>query len=124
MWPITAAYDWRGKLNAGWRHVKVTTCLANHLRATRLAARGGPDEEVDSAADRFRRLSTQLVRAWALASGADPLAEAHPVMRLCEEVRVCMAKFDAEERRASGRPIPEEIQRLLGDVIAANTVFR
>lgn len=33
-----------------------------------------------------------------------------------------MAKFDAEERRASGRAVPEEIQRLLGEVIAQHTV--
>lgn len=44
------------------------------------------------------------------------------MVRFYEEVRVYMAKFDAEERRASGRPIPEEIQRLLGEVIAQNTV--
>lgn len=119
----TADYDWRGKLLAGWKHVKVTTGLANHLRASRPPASSADTEEiVESTADRFRRLSAQLVRAWALASGADTLAEAYPVVRFYEEVRVYMAKFDAEERRASGRPVPEEIQRLLGAVIAQNTV--
>jgi type I restriction enzyme R subunit len=120
----TADYDWRGKLLAKWKYVKVTTGLANHLRAQRPTAvpLAEAAEEVEGAADQFRRLSTQLVRAWALASGTDTLAEAYPVVRFYEEVRVYMAKFDAEERRASGRPVPEEIQRLLGDVIAANTV--
>ena len=121
---LTADYDWRGKLRADWKYVKVTTGLANHLRASRPAPAPETDDEaqVESAADRFRRLSPQLVRWWALASGADSLSEAHPVVRFYEEVRVYMAKFDAEERRASGRPIPEEIQRLLGEVIAQNTV--
>ena len=119
---LTADYDWRGKLKAGWKYVKVSTGLANHLRASRPSAAVEDEEEIESAAERFRRLSTQLVRAWALASGADSLSEAHPVVRFYEEVRVYMAKFDAEARRASGQPIPEEIQRLLGDVIAANTV--
>ena len=118
---LTAGYDWRAKLKAGWKYVKVTTGLANELRAARPVVDAGSDEEAESSAEQFRRLSTQLVRAWALSSGADSVAEAHPVVRFYEEVRVYMAKFDAEERRASGRPIPEEIQRLLGDVIAANT---
>ena len=30
-----------------------------------------------------------------------------------EEVRVYMAKFDADERRSRGEPVPEELQRLL-----------
>lgn len=38
-----------------------------------------------------------------------------------EEVRVWMAKFDAAERKASGQPIPEDIQRLLGSLIAQAT---
>ena len=33
----TADYDWRGKLLAKWKYVKVTTGLANHLRAQRPA---------------------------------------------------------------------------------------
>lgn len=32
-----------------------------------------------------------------------------------------MAKFDAADRQASGEPVPEEIQRLLGDLIASAT---
>ena len=34
---LTADYDWRGKLRADWKYVKVTTGLANHLRASRPA---------------------------------------------------------------------------------------
>ena len=39
-------------------------------------------------------------------------------MRYYEEVRIYMAKFDADERRANGEPIPEEIQLLLSSLIA------
>ena len=76
----TAGYDWRGKLLAKWKYVKVTTGLANHLRAKRPAPTPGADEaaEAESLADRFRRLITQLVRAWALASGTDALARSTP----------------------------------------------
>jgi type I restriction enzyme R subunit len=101
-------YDWRGKLAAQWKYVKVTTGLANHLRASRPAVGpGDSDETAESTADRFHLLSTQLVRAWALASGSDPLADAHPVVRFYEEVRVYMAKFDAEEREPVGGRSPK-----------------
>jgi type I restriction enzyme R subunit len=34
---------------------------------------------------------------------------------------VWMAKFDAQERQASGEPVPEEIQRLLSGLVASST---
>lgn len=33
-----------------------------------------------------------------------------------------MAKYDAEDRQSRGEPIPEEIQRLLGQLLAESTV--
>ena len=33
-----------------------------------------------------------------------------------------MAKFDADERQAGGEPVPEEIQRLLGELMATSTM--
>ncbi len=44
-----------------------------------------------------------------------------PEIAFYEEVRVWMAKFDADDRQANGEPIPEEIARLLGDLIADTT---
>ena len=55
------------------------------------------------------------------ASGTDALAPLRNEVLFYEEVRVYMAKFDAEERRASGQPVPEEIQRLLAHLIADST---
>src|SRR5207244_11980546 len=49
------------------------------------------------------------------------LHQYRPEARFYEEVRVWMAKFDAEERQARGEPIPEEIQRLLASLIATST---
>jgi type I restriction enzyme R subunit len=43
-------------------------------------------------------------------------------VRFYEEVRVWMAKFDAEDRQSRGEPIAEKIQRLLGQLIAKATV--
>jgi type I restriction enzyme R subunit len=70
---------------------------------------------------RFRKLANQLARAWALAGGRETLEDLRPVARFYEEVRVWMAKFDAQERQASGEPVPEEIQRLLSGLVASST---
>lgn len=37
------------------------------------------------------------------------------------EIRFWMAKYDSADRQASGEPVPEEIQRLLGNLIASAT---
>ncbi|MFZ2479947.1 MAG: type I restriction enzyme endonuclease domain-containing protein, partial [Propioniciclava sp.] len=71
--------------------------------------------------DRYRMLSAQLGRVWAMASGADALAALRDEVRFYEEVRVWMAKYDAKEREANGQPIPEEILRALRGVVADAT---
>lgn len=113
---LTASYGWRRRLQDGVKHVKVAVGLVNWLREQRPA-----DPEGEPTASVYRRKAGQLQRAWALASGDANLADVRAAVRFYEEVRVYMAKFDAEERRANGRPIPEEIARLLGDLIARNT---
>jgi type I restriction enzyme R subunit len=34
-----------------------------------------------------------------------------------------MGKFDAQERQAAGRPVPEEIQRMLATLVASSTAW-
>ena len=53
--------------------------------------------------------------------GDDELAKVRFDVQFYEEVRIYMAKFDADERRANGEPIPEEIQLLLSSLIAEST---
>lgn len=53
--------------------------------------------------------------------GNSTLADLRPAAKFYEEVRVWMAKFDAQERQASGEPVPEEIQRLLASLVASST---
>jgi len=40
-------------------------------------------------------------------------APLRPATQFYEEIRIYMAKVDAEARRTSERPVPEDIQRLL-----------
>jgi type I restriction enzyme R subunit len=113
---LTGPFDWRSRLRSGTRYVKVALGLVNWLREQK-----APDHEAEPTASAYRRLAGQLQRAWALASGAPDLQDVRPDVQFYEEVRVYMAKFDAEARRASGRPIPEDIALLLGDLIARST---
>ena len=119
---LTAGFDWRQKLVDGWRHINVLTGLINWLRSSdQTQARTEASDDEISTADRFRRDSARLARSWALAAGSDELAALAPAVRFYEATRVGMAKFDADERRANGQPIPDEIARLLGHIIADNT---
>ena len=118
---VCSGYPWRNKLTGdahSW--VKAAVGLTNYLRSP-----ASPGNQVDGGEDdlgtRFRKLANQLARAWALASGQETLGDLRVDARFYEEVRVWMSKFDAQERQASGRPVPEEIQRLLSSLVATST---
>ena len=53
---------------------------------------------------------------------SDVLADLRREAQFSEEVRVWMGKFDAEDRQARGRPIPEDVQRLLNLLVAGPVV--
>lgn len=111
--------DWRAVIRHGgaraWRTAAAMT--TNHLRdpLNPLNAEALGAERLSL---RFRSATARLARAWALASGRAGLAELHDEIAFYEEVRVWMAKFDANERQARDEPIPEEISRLLGNLVA------
>jgi len=118
---ICAGFNWRRQLDGQTRSwVKAAVGLTNYLRAP-----GTPGNQVgdgeETLADRFRKHANQLARAWALAAGSDTLEDLRPSVRFYEEVRVWMGKFDAQERQAEGRPVPEEIQRMLSTLLATST---
>ncbi|EPR75861.1 Type I restriction-modification system, restriction subunit R [Leifsonia rubra CMS 76R] len=119
---LLAGYDWRAVLDKRGpkAFLNAASGAANYLRD--VATPGNePSLGDETLAARYRKLSGQLARAWALASGRTNLASLHPEISFYEEVRVVMAKFDAMERQANGEPIPEDIQRLLGQLIAEAT---
>lgn len=129
-----AGTNWRSRLD---RNRKITWSdaaqqVANHLRSPatpgNTPAPGDDPEHFVSLQDRFRRDSRALGKAWAVCvgrvtdDGADGLARLRRDVQFYEEVRVYMAEFDAAAARAAGRPIPEDIERLLASLIADNTV--
>lgn len=120
---LAAGYDWRARLKSdskkGWQAAALG--LTAYLRNP--ATPGNQTEDgTESLLTAYRRLSAGLGRAWALASGHSTLSEVQQrAVRFYEEVRVYIAKFDAEERIARGEPVPDDVRRLLSDLVATST---
>jgi type I restriction enzyme R subunit len=129
---LVVGYDWRNvhvdrKSRGDSRaYAFVVTKLVEYLRNPATPGNQAPaspeGKQVETVAAAYRRLSTQLARAWALCVSSGELADVQGEARFYEEVRVWMAKLDAEDRQSRGEAVPADIQRLLGALIAENTV--
>jgi len=116
----TLPLDWHARLRGDSSpnaYLNTVLAAANALLAPAARQGGQPENgeegETESVYARYRRLAGQVSRAWAVAGGAEVLEERRSDFRFHQEVRVYIAKLEAEERRASGRPVPEDIARLL-----------
>jgi type I restriction enzyme, R subunit len=118
---VCAGYPWRSKIDTSphaW--MKAAIGLTNYLRSpTTPGNQVGQGEQ--PLGERFRKLANPLARAWALCAGNDTLDVLRPTVKFYEQVRVWMGKFDAQERQADGKPIPEDIKRLLAALVAEST---
>lgn len=118
---VCSGFNWRSVLKTDLKSwVKAAVGLTNHLRSP--VTPGNQVEEGEQRlGDRYRELSSKLARVWALAGGSEKLDSLRSTAKFYEEVRVWMAKYDAQERQASGQPVPEELQRLLSGLVAEST---
>ena len=118
---LCSGYPWRKGLHGDPRSwIRAAVGLTNYLRSPSTPGNQVAEGE-EPLSRRFRALANQLARAWTLAGGRATLDDVRSEARFYEEVRVWMAKFDAEERRVSGRPVPEDVQRLLAGLLAEST---
>jgi type I restriction enzyme R subunit len=118
---LCAGFDWRKGARAPGREFALAVVgLTNHLRTPSVAGNQPGDSE-KTLSQLFRELAGQLSRIWAVAAGDRTLADLRPAVQFYEQVRVCMAKFDAAARQASGQPVPEEIELLLSGLVARAT---
>jgi type I restriction enzyme R subunit len=119
---LLAGHDWKAVLVKGGNKafLNAVTGAVSYLRNPGTPGNQPSDGE-ESLATKYRRLSSQLSRAWALCSGSETLAQLRPEIQVYEEIRVWMSKYDAADRQSDGRPVPEDIQRLLSELIASAT---
>ena len=116
---ILAGYDWRAVRSPGRRGHTSTRCSA---RSTTCATRQRPATRSRKAkptlAERFRVAAARLARFYALCSSHKEMREPRDEIAFFEEIRVWMAKFDAEDRRARGLPIPADVEMYLRQLTA------
>ncbi|WP_410630730.1 type I restriction endonuclease subunit R [Amycolatopsis sp. cmx-4-83] len=116
---ILARFDWRAGLASGHPKAFINTVLGavDYLRSP-----DNPDNKIEgeelSAAERFRQASAKLARFYALCSSTGEMNPYRDGIAFFEAVRVWMAKFDAEERAASGKPIPADVALYLRQLTA------
>lgn len=115
---LCAGYDWRHQFPDNW--IRAAIGLTNYLRSPAIPG-NQPVAGHPTLGQRFRQLANQLARAWALAAGSVTMADLRQSVKFYEEVRVWLAKFDAQERQAAGQPVPAEIERLLSGLVASST---
>ncbi|WP_250285315.1 type I restriction endonuclease subunit R [Frankia sp. CiP1_Cm_nod2] len=117
---ILTDHDWRAALAAGTR-TAYKDALYGTIEYLHDPARPGNtarDGQLPRAA-RFRDAAARLERAYALCAVRDELDDLRPDIAFFHAVRVSMAKLDAEERRAAGLPVPDEVEILLRQLTAA-----
>ena len=120
----TVGVDWKATYQSdpknGWR--KALLEVTSRLRSPGTPGNTDPeDPTVRPVADTFRSQASRLHRAWALAGRVAAVERFRLDVKFYEEVRTWLAKLDAQDRIARGEPIPEEIARLLGEMVVDST---
>jgi len=116
---ILAGYDFRavlaGKSRKPWLDAVLGT--VNYLRDPSLPE-NQPEPGEPTLAERFRRAVAKLDRLYAVCASSGEINELRDDIRFFQEVRVWMAKYDVEDRRSRGLPIPAEITLYLRQLTA------
>lgn len=120
---LLAGYNWRAVLGQPGpkSFLNAVTGAVNYLRDPTTPGNAVSEDGAQPLAVQYRLVSGQLARAWSLCTGSGMLEELRPEIQVYEEIRVWMGKYDAQARQLRGEPVPEEIQRMLGQLIATAT---
>ena len=116
---ILTEYDWRGALAARSprSHINAVLGAVEYLRDPANLL-NQPAEGEPSLVERFRQASSRLARSYAICASSGTVNAYRDDIAYFEEVRVWVAKFDAEERRARGLPIPADVALYLRQLTA------
>lgn len=74
----------------------------------------------DSLLTQFKNEATKMSRLWKLVGSRNEVHSLLAEAKFFEEMRVWIAKFEAEERLANGAPLPEDVQRALNQIADAS----
>jgi type I restriction enzyme R subunit len=116
---ILAGYDWRAvkAVKSQRAYVNAVLGTVNYLRDP--ATPGNQVAEGDlTLGERFRVAASKLARFYALCSTHKEMRDLRGEIAFFEEIRVWMAKMDADDRRARGLPIPADVELYLRQLTA------
>lgn len=87
----------------------------NYVQSPTTKGNMGVDTK-DSLLTRFKSEAGKLARLWTLVGSHKDVQTLLPKAKFYEEMRVWIAKFEAEARIANGAPLPGDIQRALNKI--------
>ncbi|MEV5752465.1 type I restriction endonuclease subunit R [Actinoallomurus sp. NPDC052308] len=117
---LLAGYPWRENLRSKGPHAYRDTLAGatNYLRDPQNPLNQPDDPEELTLKERFSIQAARLARFYALCASSGELNDLRDDIAFFRDVRVWVAKFDAAERRAEGRPIPAEVELYLKQLTA------
>src|SRR5699024_6884032 len=94
---LLTGYDWRNKLAVRGQKTFINTVLGavEHLRSPNTPG-NQVEPDAESLAEWFRKASAKLARLYAVCAGNEDIDSYRNDIAFFEEVRVWMAKWDAE----------------------------
>ena len=116
---ILAGYDWRA-MKAARSPRAFLNAVAGTVNYLRDPATPGNQvaEGEPTLGDRFRSAASRLARFYALCSSHKEMAGHRDEIAFFEEIRVWMAKADADDRKARGLPVPADVEMYLRQLTA------
>jgi type I restriction enzyme, R subunit len=116
---ILAGYNWRAvrAARSPRAYLNAVAGAVNYLRDP--ATPGNQVAEGEPGlGDRFRSAASKLARFYALCSSHKEMRDLRDEIAFFEEIRVWMAKADADDRKARGLPIPADVEMYLRQLTA------
>jgi type I restriction enzyme R subunit len=117
---LLSGYPWRENLRSGGPKAYRDTVLGatNYVRDPQNPLNTVTDPKELTLKERFTIQAARLARFFALCASSGELNDLRDDIAFFRDVRVWVAKFDAAERGAEGRPIPADVELYLRQLTA------
>jgi type I restriction enzyme R subunit len=117
---LLSGYPWRDNLRSGGPKAYRDTVLGatNYVRDPQNPLNQVTDPDELTLKERFTIQAARLARFFALCASSGELNDLRDDIAFFRDVRVWVAKFDAAERGAEGRPIPADVELYLKQLTA------
>jgi type I restriction enzyme R subunit len=117
---ILSGYDWRARraVRGPRSYLNALLGALEYLRSPATPGNQVAQDELNLS-ERFRQAAAQLARMYAIARTHRDLAAHRDDIAFFEELRLQMARSDAEDRKARGESIPPDVELYLKSLVAS-----